>query len=608
MKVKCSFCVRAFLFGCLLLYPPRSLEVIFVASFFRPAALESLAVAMAMPAFSALQGRKNEFVKFSPLVTEAGIVACTETPPPPATLHIPTPFYELSEAARSEIKAWQGEPPAAEPLASWQFALGEADEGLTSGLERLPQADSLVRLPHRLTVPDRAMWYTTMLQLNAPKLLRLNADDGAQVFYGGQRLRQALPNAFPLPVADSAQTLVVRVLNNALAGGLRAAALYDLEAGLSYFGRQDAGAALFKAKVPWSPEMPAERLLAQPYLQLAAGGIYQFRAVLLPGDSIQLRYAPHGQALGLPAQPTSFSKGFAVFEIPSATLSDTLYDYQLCQGQHCSPVYQFRHAPEAQASIAFTAWGDSQGGWPTFAQLSRAMAAERADFSIGLGDLVADGAQHTQWLDFLAALQPLAESRPVFPVIGNHDYDGCYDDLKPAFYHRYLRPATYFAWTYGPAAFIALDPNEQFPLQVSGAQRDWLIEQFGQPAWKQAQWRFLLVHQPPYSQGWPGYQGDTFLRELLEAYAEPARIDFVLSGHSHCYERLSLAFGDQMVHCLVLGGAGGGLEPPESSPAPKMDTLIKAHHFARFEVDSQGVEARIIGLEGQVLDVVAFGR
>ena len=56
------------------LYPPRSLEVIFVASFFRPAALESLAVAMAMPTFSALKNRKNEFVKFSPLVTEAGIV------------------------------------------------------------------------------------------------------------------------------------------------------------------------------------------------------------------------------------------------------------------------------------------------------------------------------------------------------------------------------------------------------------------------------------------------------------------------------------------------------------------------------------------------------
>lgn len=542
------------------------------------------------------------------LLSCLALVACSETLPPPSTLSPPKPFYALSAAARGEIEAWQGEPPAAEPLVTWQFALGGLDEHLGSGLERLPQAGSLVQLPHRLPVPDRAMWYTKVLQLDRPKLLHLNADDGAQVFYGGQRIRQALPNAFPLPAADGAQALVVRVLNNALAGGLRAAALYDLEAGLAYFGRQDAGAVLFEAQVPWAPELPAERLLAQPYLQLAADGAYQFRAVLLPGDSAQLRYAPHGHALGLLAKPISRHEGFVAFEIAASTLSDTLYDYQLCQGRRCSPVYQFRHAPKGQASVSFTAWGDSQGGWPIFAQLSRAMAAADADFSIGLGDLVADGAQHGQWLDFLAALQPLAASRPIFPVIGNHDYDGCYDDLKPALYHRYLRPSTYFAWAHGPAAFIALDPNEQFPLQISGAQRDWLMAQFEQPDWQQAKWRFLLVHQPPYSQGWPGYEGDAFLRELLEAYAEPAKIDFVLSGHSHCYERLSLAFGRQQVHCFVLGGAGGGLEPPESSPSPQMDIVIKAHHFAHFEVDSQRVRVRAIGLEGQLLDAVECSR
>ena len=234
------------------------------------------------------------------------------------------------------------------------------------------------------------------------------------------------------------------------------------------------------------------------------------------------------------------------------------------------------------------------------------MGEDEPDFSIGLGDLVSDGSQAAQWLGFLYAWQPLASQIPVYPVIGNHDYDGYYDDLVPALYRQYIREKTYFSWAHGNSIFVALDPNERFPLGIEGAQHAWFLEQIDSEAWQRATWRFVLLHQPPYSQGWPDYHGDDFIRELIEEYAEPAGIDFVLSGHSHCYERLTKSFGTQQTHFLILGGAGGGLEPPVSSTYPQMDTVIKAHHYGLFDVEAEKVSLRVIGLNGEVLDQVDF--
>jgi hypothetical protein len=93
---------------------------------------------------------------------------------------------------------------------------------------------------------------------------------------------------------------------------------------------------------------------------------------------------------------------------------------------------------------------------------------------------------------------------------------------------------------------------------------------------------------------------------LIEEKAITAKIDFVLSGHSHCYERLSKKFDNQTTHFHIMGGAGGGLEPPQSSDYPLMDTIIKAHHYGLFEIDGKEIKLNVIGLEGKMLDQQIF--
>ncbi|WP_020534742.1 metallophosphoesterase family protein [Lewinella cohaerens] len=514
-----------------------------------------------------------------------------------------TPAVFLSESQKAVLQKWQGEqPPIAEPLITWQFSLGQLPEYFLATAKDFPSQDSLVNLPHRISYPNRSMWYKTRILLDSAILLVVNADDGAQVFYQGVQVPQSLPNAFTLSATSDSTDLIIRVLNNALEGGLRKAELFPLNEGLTYFGHKDYAAP--DASYPLFNNAAKPMLLAKPYLQEQVPGEYLLKVVSTSSAPPSLVFGLHREALDNRLTVDTQTGRIFNFQLKSL-LPATTYYYQFRQGNFQSVIYQLQTAPQKE-TFSFTAWGDSQGGWPIFKQLTQSMQTTAADFSIGLGDLVADGSQHIQWLNFLHALHPVAEQHPVFPVIGNHDYDGQYDDLRPVLYQQYIREDTYFSWAYKNCYFIALDPNESFPLGINGKQLRWLEEQLTSPAWQAADWRFLLLHQPPYSQGWPGYHGDEFIRDLIEEKAATAKIDFVLSGHSHCYERLSKNFDKQTTHFLIMGGAGGGLEPPQSSDYPQMDTIIKAHHYGLFEIDGQKINFQAIGLNNNILDEHIF--
>jgi len=513
------------------------------------------------------------------------------------------------------------------PIETAYFVKGDPTEGLHTPFSNKPKNDSLVQLPHRVNYPDCPLWYTTQLYISDTAVLYVNADDGAQVYLGETFLKQWEPYHWLLPPASDSQTVTIRVLNNALAGGLRRAFWLPKTQYEAFLRKQEVyekrkELALLAVNFPLSEQEASsiKTALQQPTtenLQLAnsifaekcyfkiapfvqqVDEVYQLRFELNKPASMQLQY-------GFASNALNFSENLSepYFDFQNLPLDTTIF-YQLSQNGESSSVYHFR-TTKTTVPFSFTAWGDSQGGWETFTQVSKDMAQQKPDLSIGLGDLVSNGSNPAQWYDFLRCLQPLTAKTLLYPVPGNHDYDGYYDDLYAHLYHEQIRDDNYFSWTYGNAFFVALDPNERFPIGIENEQLAWFEEQMQSEAWQKADWHFILLHQPPYSQGWPGYHGDVFIRELVEKYAESAEIDFVLSGHSHDYERLTKPYGEQKVHYLILGGAGGGLEPPENSDFPKMDKIIKQHHYGLFEVEQEQIKLQIIGLEKRVLDEVVF--
>lgn len=442
----------------------------------------------------------------------------------------------------------------------WRFGVGDPVNGLEVTYDERPSLDTTITLPHRILKPNWPLWYEADLPLDSPGWLYINADDGAQVFQDG-RLLEPVDGEYFSVTASKASKITIRVLNNALRGGLQEV-MWIGEEDFDYKSRQ---AAL------------RLRLRKLVYEALQVRSLSQDRYVLV-SEAID--------------QQTPEAMEAAEGAVGSALIYPRLQSIN----------------NDGADSFSFTAWGDSQGGWTTFQGLVNSMADKPAAFSIGLGDLVSNGASADQWLSFTMALQPLLKKQPVFPVAGNHDYDGYYNDLVPDLYYAHTRTSTpdvpYFSWQYRGAYFLAIDPNQNFPLSFDEQQLKWMLDEMNSSAWATANWRFILLHQAPYSQGWPGYEGDAFIRELVDSLAAPKQIDFVLTGHSHNYERLTKTYGDQQTHFLVLGGAGGGLEPPESSPQPEMDRVIKEHHYARFQVGPEVIQVAIIGLDDQVLDAL----
>jgi hypothetical protein len=403
-------------------------------------------------------------------------------------------------------------------LSGWSFAAGNRHETLRAGASDMPRAATLVTLPHRLLEPNRALWYARDLDIPAGSALVVEADDGAQVFVDGARLSQRRRAFFVPDSSQSRRRVVIRVLNNAMQGGLRS--------------------------------------------------VRAMRAADV-GD----------EPFALPSLPVGFPP------VDSAAF--------------------LARMPAAGEACRFTAWADSQGGWQTFGSLVDLMRRRRSHFSVGIGDLVNDGSDVTAWQSFLTTLAPLAAEVPVVPIAGNHDYDGFYNDLTARHYQHVFKPdgVSWFAWSCGSVRLAAIDVNREFSIGITaGAQYDWLKREIAGDAWRSARWKVLLLHQPPWSRSWEGYDGDAAVRSIVEQIATRHGLDLVIAGHSHAYERLTRTVGRIPIAVLITGGAGGGLERLLSRPASGEGRIELRHHFTEIVATSSELAVEAIGVDGRSFD------
>ncbi len=508
---------------------------------------------------------------------------------------------------------------------SWNFQIGDSLESLHEPCKII--TGEKVDLPHRIELPDRAIWYERQIYFSQKGVLTISADDGAQLYVNGQRIVRLYDTFFPIDTVGM-MNVTIRVLNNAMAGGLRKVSFStreqfrDYEELLSMRSRLN----MLVKKVSLindptrqqvdlvrsSIEETNEKVISTaesafwsfpyltgPWLQVKDSTKWIINVLAEGNFPVILKYGTDVEDLSTRLEKEG---KFVSFEIPNVSV-DKEYYYQLLSGKTATPLYSFR---KQSNSFSFNVWADSQSGWPAFRRnIANALPMNDA-FGVGVGDLVSNGSKEEHWITFFDALSKSSANIPYYLIAGNHDYDGYYDDLDPSLYKEFTNNehTTYFSWRYNNCAFIALDPNETFPIGIaSGSEQfKWFRKQLESDKWKSATWHFILLHQPAYSQGWAGYHGDLFVRDLLEPIVESAKIDFIISGHTHNYERLLKNYGDQPVTFLVVGGAGGSLEPEESSLFPRMDTVIKTHHWGRFYVDNLSIRFEARNLENKVID------
>ncbi|MFM6949359.1 MAG: metallophosphoesterase [Aquirufa sp.] len=141
-----------------------------------------------------------------------------------------------------------------------------------------------------------------------------------------------------------------------------------------------------------------------------------------------------------------------------------------------------------------------------------------------------------------------------YPSPGNHDYAGKHDSSLPPYFNIFTLPSkgeaggvpsgteSYYSVDYGNVHLISLNTEEKHADGTSlydgkGAQAEWLIKDLEA---NKLPWVIAYFHKPPYTKGShdSDFEDDLIMmRKNVTPIFEKYKVDVVIAGHSHVYER-----------------------------------------------------------------------
>ncbi|MCO5168336.1 MAG: metallophosphoesterase family protein [Planctomycetes bacterium] len=364
------------------------------------------------------------------------------------------------------------------------------------------------------------------------------------------------------------------------------------------------------AVVDNAPLNTAVRLNRRPYLQLTTqtSTIVCWRTEADTDSVIEWGPTPLlGQVAGNPGARAKSHDVEIVGLQPGTT-----YHYRVSSGGR--PVTArgtFTTAPASNvADFTFLAFGDSGTASPEQLALGRRMATEQADFAIHTGDVIYPyGALANPVGEynerFFRPYEDFLDRLPMFPVIGNHDLIALLGQPFKDVFHlpdngSSIAKELYFSFEWGDAKFIALETTGLFLVPVGDHAR-WLQQEIQSNTKK---WLIVYMHIPLYSCGSHG--DNVVLQHVLGPQFENGKVDLVIAGHDHNYERTRpiKQFNRDpsypgLVH-VITGGGGAGLRGV--NPNSRTAVAVRAHHYMKFRVQGDEIHGEAIDLNGQVID------
>lgn len=279
------------------------------------------------------------------------------------------------------------------------------------------------------------------------------------------------------------------------------------------------------------------------------------------------------------------------------------YRYEV-SGAGITPVSGvFCTAPILDVPFRFVVYGDTRTSEARHTAAITAITREAPDFVLHTGDMVADGTEERLWQEFFDIERPLLLNTPMVPVVGNHEI------IRPFAtglenYRRYIhvdptgpRPELDYAWRYGGARFIIANAYDDW----TGEARTWIEQELTRARRESPNgWLFVAMHWGPRSAGPHGNNPmlhDAGVDELFRR----ARVDLVIAGHDHDYER-----GDDAgLRYLVSGGAGAPLYR-RMHAGDNTRMFAGEHHYVTLDVERARVLLTARRLDGTLLDRVTL--
>jgi len=267
--------------------------------------------------------------------------------------------------------------------------------------------------------------------------------------------------------------------------------------------------------------------------------------------------------------------------------SSTKYYYKVFSDDIESNVYSFYTSFEQEDTLKFIAYGDSRGVWDNWqnaSMVSKSIEQQKPHFVLHTGDLVHNGKNQSQWIDFFTNSEFIHNST-IYPALGNHEYH----DLPYFKYFSLPHNELWYSFDNGPAHFVALDSCTGISLKL--LQLIWLIRDL-----KTNNLPFTIVffHHPLYSSS--NHGSTPHLRWLWQPAFERFNVDIVFNGHDHSYERGEV----NNVNYIVTGGGGAPLYDVGSN----WWTIYseKTYHYCTVTANQSQLKFQAIKPNGTIFD------
>lgn len=345
----------------------------------------------------------------------------------------------------------------------------------------------------------------------------------------------------------------------------------------------------------------AERLLRAPFLQQVhdRGAILVFQDKLGISSRVRITRFDGSEVTTLSSTPDPTVPGVLQQLVSIDGLEpEHGYCYELV-GLTEPAGFFTAPAPGSLAPVQFAVFGDSGSGDSDQSHLRQQLSTVPLAFLLHTGDLAyQDGSAAQISGTVFGVYRDLLKSFSFFPVPGNHEYgsQGAVPYLQAFVLPENGDPdglERYYSFDWGSAHFVALDTD-----QIGERQAAWLEADL---SGNQLPWTIVYGHRPPFSSGEHG--GDGAFREWFVPLLERHRVQLVLNGHDHDYERTKAIHG---VTYVVTGGGGVGTRPVGSSDFTAFSESVI--HFVYIEIFGDTLQLHAIDGVGREFDQVLISR
>lgn len=277
----------------------------------------------------------------------------------------------------------------------------------------------------------------------------------------------------------------------------------------------------------------------------------------------------------------------------------TRYRYEVSGPDVETATGTFGTAPTEPVPFRFVIYGDTRSHARPHAAVVEAIRREGPEFVVHTGDLVEDGRDEDDWQRFFDIEAPLLRVAPFVPVIGNHEIAQPLSN-GTGNYRRYVHVAPGgpseeldSVLRYGNTRFVLANAYEDW----SGDAREWIDRELGRARREGPNdWLFVVMHWGPRSSG-PHGDNELVAQAGVDAILRRHRVDLVISGHDHAYER-----GDDAGLRFMVSGGGGAPLYRRREDRPMTRAFASEHHYVRVDVERDHVRFTALRPDGSTLD------